>query len=161
MAVVAQSAMSADGRGIVWKVLGIVLALGLVFAALIGGMMWLIFGSMRQAEPVQTALAQARAHTGLVAALGSPVEAGWLLSGAFHESNEDGDAELQVPISGPRGAATVYVAAVRRGGQWAYSTLDARLDDGSGFDLRRGLAPQQVTMQRPQIDTSGVDQLNR
>lgn len=103
------------------------LALMLAFVALL---LMLVFGMLRGTEPYQHAVAQAKASMALRQALGEPIEEGFFVSGNFNSNNASGDASFSIPLSGPHGAATLYVEASKSAGVWSYSVLLVRMDTG-------------------------------
>jgi len=113
-----------------WKWLLAVTFLGLVvFSA---GIFALIMEGMRGSDVAQEALARARANPAMVQRLGPGIDEGWMMSGSINvAAGGSGDAELAVPISGPKGNATVYVIARKVAGTWNYSQILAAIE-GSG-----------------------------
>jgi hypothetical protein len=98
---------------------------GLVLLAclFIGGIFTFISTMMRSSDPYKVALSAAAHDPVVVAALGTPIEAGWFTSGQINVSGPTGHANLSIPISGPRGSATVAVVADKAAGTWTYRTL--------------------------------------
>jgi hypothetical protein len=121
-----------------WKWLVPVGCLTLLLVVL-GGVLALVafvFGMMKQAEPYQHGLAAASAHPAVVQALGTPLRGGLMLQGHIEVSDEDGSAELTIPIEGPRGEGKVYVVARKQGGPWVYDVLEADIGAPARIDLR-------------------------
>ena len=58
---------------------------------------------------------------------------------AFRNTNVNGgsgDADLSIPISGPKGKATIYAVAKKSAGEWSYSKLAVKIDSsGETIDL--------------------------
>lgn len=106
-----------------------------LFAVAIFAMLSLVSGMMRSSEPYRHALAQARASAEVVAALGEPIEAGFMPSGNINISNDTGEANLSIGLEGPDGEATLYVEATRKRKRWSYQTLMVVLADRD-IDLR-------------------------
>jgi hypothetical protein len=128
-----------------WKWLLAVTFLGLVvFSA---GIFALIMEGMRSSDVAQEALARAQANPIMVQRLGAGIDEGWMMSGSINvAAGGTGDAQLAVPISGPKGGATVYVIASKVAGTWNYSQILAAIDaSGEKIDLLRG--PQPVVSQ--------------
>jgi len=98
----------------------------------------LVFGAIKSSDAYQGALTRAQADARVVAALGSPVEGGLLVTGNINVSGSTGHADLSIPISGPNGSAMIYAAADKSAGQWQYTTLDVVID---GTDVRIDLLP--------------------
>lgn len=108
-----------------------VLALGVAGALVVGG----VAALLRTANPFSLAFERARAHPALTAELGEPIEPGWLPSGRIQVDDDGGSAQLEIPVSGPRGEARLHVDATRRGGEWTLLELRAVLADGRSLDL--------------------------
>jgi hypothetical protein len=72
----------------------------------------------------------------VVAALGSPIDEGWYLSGTTNVNGASGDADLSIPISGPKGKGTIYAVATKSAGEWTYSKLMVKIEStGATIDL--------------------------
>jgi hypothetical protein len=116
------------------------------------GFFALIMGAIRSSDVAQASVATAQSNRQVVQQLGSPIEEGWLLSGSVNVSNASGDADLSVPISGPKGKGTVYVTARKSAGRWHYSVMQVAIE---GSDERIDLlaagaaAPPQNSMASP------------
>ena len=109
------------------------LVLGGAFAAFI---ILVVFGALKQTDVYQTALARAKADPRVTNALGTPIEEGWLLSGNTNVNGSSGDADLSIPISGPKGKGTIYTVATKSAGEWKYSKLVVKIDStGEKIDL--------------------------
>lgn len=95
----------------------------ILFAGFIGLVFYGVTSIMRSSEVYQTALRNARGNAELVSALGEPITEGIFISGKISEGGATGSAELAIPISGPRGEATLYVVASESAGQWTFRQL--------------------------------------
>ncbi len=123
-----------------WKIgcLGILVAVPLLFFSIIA----IVFGALKSSDAYKTALATAQADPRVVSALGSPMEAGWLISGSTHVAGTAGDASLTVPISGPNGKGTLYFVASKFAGKWTFSKMMVRVEKtGEEIDLSPGAEP--------------------
>ncbi|MGH9503481.1 MAG: cytochrome c oxidase assembly factor 1 family protein, partial [Terriglobales bacterium] len=136
--------------------------------ALVFGLFALIMGTIRSSDVAKASVAMAQSNRQVAQQLGSPIEEGWLLSGSINVSNASGDADLSVPISGPKGKGTVYVTAQKSAGRWHYRVMQIAID---GSDERidllaggAGAAPSQSNMvspgpsaqERPNLQSQGV-----
>ena len=83
----------------------------------------LIFGLTKSSDVYQQALAQAQADPAVIEALGSPITPGFLVSGHVNVNGASGKADLAIPIEGPKGSATVFVAASKSQGLWEFDDL--------------------------------------
>lgn len=112
-----------------------------------------VFGAMKHSAPYRDALAKVRADPAAVAALGLPIEPGWLVSGSINEAGGGGGhAALAIPVHGPKDSGVLQVEALRVGGTWRFSTLNLVLG-GSTPDIN--LLPAQPP---PAPDAKGTEQ---
>lgn len=85
--------------------------------------MLIVFTAVKSTDVYKDALARAKAHPGVIEALGSPITEGFLVSGNTNVNGASGETNLSIPIAGPKGKGTLYVAAKKSLGQWNYSGL--------------------------------------
>lgn len=83
----------------------------------------IVLGSLKSSDVYNESLAKARTNAQVTAALGTPVEPGFWVSGNISVENSSGQADLSIPISGPNGNGTIYVTATKSAGRWNYSTM--------------------------------------
>ncbi len=57
------------------------------------------------------------------------------MTGGINTSNSTGDADVNLPISGPNGSATIHAKATKANGVWTFSILTVTLEDGTVVDL--------------------------
>ena len=109
----------------------IVLLVG--FGALI---VYLIFGFVKSAEIYKQAVVKAKTHAAVVEALGLPIEEGLFVTGNINISGSSGESDLAIPISGPKGKATIYAVATKSAGKWTFSTLEVEIEkSGQRIDM--------------------------
>jgi hypothetical protein len=95
-----------------------------------------IFGALKQSDAYKMAVARAKADSRVITALGTPITEGWWLSGNTKVDGASGEADLSIPISGPKGKGTVYAVATKSAGEWTYSKLVVKIDStGETIDL--------------------------
>jgi len=95
-----------------------------------------VFGALKQSDVYKTAVSRAKSDPRVTAALGTPVKEGWYLSGNTNVNGGSGDADLSIPISGPKGKGTIYAVATKSAGEWTYSKLVVKIDStGETIDL--------------------------
>ena len=85
--------------------------------------MLIVFSAVKSTEVYKGALARAKAHPAVIEVLGSPITDGFLVSGNTNVNGASGEANLSIPISGPKGKGIIYVAATKSLGRWNYSGL--------------------------------------
>jgi hypothetical protein len=117
------------------------LVLPLLLIALAGGT---AFVAVARTGVLQDAKEIARNHPALQQALGEPVEVGWMMQGNINVSNDRGEADFSLPVSGPHGEGRLYVEAEKVDGEWIFRDLYAVVDGiEEPIDLL-GSGPQQL-----------------
>lgn len=89
--------------------------------ALCVGLIALFPLSFRSSEPARLALERAQQDPEVIALVGTPVKLGWWVSGSMSSGAEGQFADLKLPISGPQGAATLYITARKQEGGWHFA----------------------------------------
>lgn len=109
-----------------WKWMLPVGCLGLIIAgvALIGGIVFVAMSALKSSEVYQGALKVVQTHPAAVERLGEPIKDGWLVKGNIKIDGSGGNANFEVPVSGPKNSGTLYVTAVNPDGTWMYQRLD-------------------------------------
>src|ERR1700760_1334963 len=87
----------------------VVVVVGLL-GAIAAGIGW-AFSMMGNSDAVRLAFDNASASPMLIERVGAPLKKGWLVSGSIEVTGASGRAELAIPVSGPRGAGTLYAEA--------------------------------------------------
>jgi hypothetical protein len=120
-----------------WAVPLLVGFFGLLFLAAIGLFVYGLFSMIGSSDVAMDAKRRAQQDARVIEALGQPVEPGWFIQGNQHINGPTGTASLQIPLSGPKAEADLYIEAVRRVGRWHYRTLTVVVDGRSTeIDLR-------------------------
>jgi TonB family protein len=109
-----------------WKWMLPVGCLGLILGlvALAGGIVFVAMSAIKSSEVYQGALKVVQTHPTAVERLGEPIDDGWLVKGNIKIDGNGGDANFEIPVSGPKGSGTLYVTAVRPDDAWMYERLD-------------------------------------
>lgn len=126
------------GRNWKWCVPVVAALLLALFAAFIFGILALVFGALKSSGPYQQAMARAQADPAVGAALGTPIQAGWLVQGNFSSNGPDGEANLAIPLDGAKADGTLFVVAKKHAGEWRYETLAVNVDGGERIVLEGG-----------------------
>lgn len=126
-----------------WK---LVTALGAVAAVLaLSGFMLavcsLTFGLMRRSGAYRQAVAAARADHDVTQRLGTPIKEGFFVMGRVEFNDDDGYAQLSIPIRGPDGAATIYAEAEKSRGRWSFDTLEVMVEETGEWIHLGGAVP--------------------
>jgi hypothetical protein len=117
-----------------------VVILALMVGALVVGFFGRLSGPMESSWAYEQGLQLVRSSPQAVEVLGHPIEAG-KVDGWVRISGETGDAELSVPVSGPRGSGVLELVARKRSERWSFerATLDVFARDRR-LDLMSGAA---------------------
>lgn len=102
--------------------IGVALAFVLVVAAF-------VFGMLRNSDPAKMAVQRAEANPVVTSRLGTPLKMGMFVSGNVNVNGASGHADMQIPVTGPRGKGTIYLIADKRLGRWEFSALEIALDN--------------------------------
>lgn len=95
-----------------------------------------LFGVLKKATPYADSLEAVQSNPGAIEALGEPIDPGFVVSGSVNLNNDDGDAALSYPVSGPNGKGTVKVTGKKAAGQWSYETMELQVEGGETIDLQ-------------------------
>ena len=95
----------------------------ILLAAFIAVIMIFVFGLMKSSDAYKLALDKAKSSPEVIEALGTPIREGYFTSGNINVSGPSGNADLAIPISGPKGGATIYLEAQKSAGEWSFSKL--------------------------------------
>lgn len=96
-------------------------------AGLIAFVLTIVFGVMKSSDVYKEALARAEASPAVAEALGTPIKAGYFTSGNINVNGPSGNADLSIPISGPKGKGTIYVEAGKSADRWSFSLLEVEI----------------------------------
>ncbi len=96
-------------------------------AAFILALVVFVFGLLRSTDVYKTAVTRAKINPAVIEALGTPMHEGWLIQGQTNAQGTTGEANMSIPISGPKGQATIYLVATKTAGDWKYSTLEVEV----------------------------------
>ncbi len=119
-----------------WFIPLLVVASGTVMVTFFALIFVFVFSLMKSSDAYQDAVARTRADPAVQAALGMPIEEGLFITGNISTSGTSGEADLAIPISGPKGKATIYLVATKSAGAWNFSSLVVEIrDTGERLDL--------------------------
>jgi len=91
---------------------------------------------VRSSDVYSIAIQKAQQSPAVWSNIGRPFQVGKFVQGNIGLSNDNGEAELSIPISGAQGAGHIVVSAKKRAGQWTFQTLEVHVDaDGTVIPL--------------------------
>jgi len=111
---------------------GVVILLGVAFCA---ALVFFVFGAMKRSPVYKQAVARAQSDPRVQAVLGTPIEPGWWSSGSVHYENGNGDADMTIPISGPKGKGRIHATATIEDGNLKFQRLSMKPESGDRIDL--------------------------
>jgi len=87
------------------------------------------FTVVKSSDVFKEAVSKAKANSSVVEALGPSIEEGLFVSGNISASNRSGHADMEIPVSGQNGKATIFVEATKSAVKWTFSTLTVEFDE--------------------------------
>ena len=120
-----------------WKWMLPVGCLGLILGgvALFVGIFFVAMSAMKSSDVYQGALRAAQAHPAAIERLGEPIKDGWIVTGNVQINASGGNANLEIPLSGPKNSGKLYVRATNPDGNWMYERLDLATEGGGTISL--------------------------
>jgi hypothetical protein len=118
----------------VWVGCGCTLALVAVLA-FAGTIAYVVFTAMHSSTPYKDAMARAGSDARVQESLGTPLEAGWFVSGTINKQNQGGNCDLSIPLIGPKQEGELRVTGTRNDGRWSYTSMTVTPDTGPPIDL--------------------------
>jgi hypothetical protein len=104
----------------------LIIILFIVFAgSMILGVSSLFTGS----EPYKEALSAAQSNDLLIKALGEPIEKDGIAKGNVNYKNDEGHLNLEIPLKGPKGKATLFVVADKYDEDWEYKVMELEISE--------------------------------
>ncbi len=108
--------------------LGGCLVVAAIIVLIVGGILFVITSSFTSSDVYRNALAKAQSNREVVQELGEPIQPSWFTMGSISTFGLSGDADLQIPISGPQNGGTLFASARRSNGVWQYYTLAVQVN---------------------------------
>src|SRR5690242_14104430 len=72
--------------------------------------------SIKSSEPYKEAVARAQESKAVEDALGTPIQVSFVVQGTINVTNDGGDADLTIPLFGPKGAGVLHVVGTKAAG---------------------------------------------
>jgi hypothetical protein len=116
------------GRNWKWFVPVGCLSMVIMAVAVVAGIIFYAFGALKSSDVYQQALAKTRSNQAVISELGEPIVEGFWFSGSITVSNDSGNADFRIPVSGPKKSGAVHAVAVKRLGKWDFSALEVEIE---------------------------------
>jgi hypothetical protein len=110
-----------------WKIPLGFLILILLIVVFGGVVMTIITTSFHSSDVYKQAMIRATSDPQVRAQFGEPLQAAWLISGELHVSGSTGNANLSIPVSGPRGGGVIRAVAFKSAGAWRFTYLQVNV----------------------------------
>lgn len=78
---------------------------------------------LRESGAYKLTMYTAQTSPCITSTFGSPLEAGRIFEGSIEESSNEGSANIEIPIKGPRGKGNLDVLAKKANGNWSIESL--------------------------------------
>lgn len=130
----------ASSRNVLKPVLIALGGIALFIAALVLALLWF----MGNSDAEKMAIQRVQASPECIERLGTPIKKGLITTGSIQVTGPSGHAELEVPVSGPKGKGDIYLIANKKAGRWQFETLEVAIDGSENrIDLLKPPAPTQ------------------
>src|SRR5215475_8462759 len=102
-----------------------IIVTGLAVVAVVA---FLAIGAIKSSDVYQQAVAKTRSNQAVVRELGEPIEAGLRISGSINVHNDSGNADVRIPVSGPKKSGAIYATAIKKQGKWDFTALEVEIE---------------------------------
>jgi len=118
------------GRNWKWAVPSIgCLTIIIAFVLLFGAMVSKVTGMFQDSVPYSVAMESMQQNTQVIEQIGEPIEPNGMFQGNINYENNNGTADLKIPVKGPKGEATLLVIAEKNDDVWTYQTMKVSFED--------------------------------
>ena len=93
----------------------------------VAGLVLIVFKAVRSSDVYTEALSRAQNNPAVREKLGEPIAPKWWLSGNVNTKNDEGEANITIPIAGPKGEGQIRAIGSKRSGRWTYQTLEVQI----------------------------------
>ena len=131
------------------------IALGVLFVVCI---VFFVFSILKSSDAYKIAVTRAKEDQRVVAVLGAPIQEGLVPSGKTNVNGPSGEADIAIPISGPKGKATIYAVGTKSAGKWEFSELAVQTDGGQMIDLNKNAEATNESKEETEREESTADE---
>lgn len=110
------------------------LTLIVLFIVFLVIMFFTVTAMIKESTPYVDAYEAATTNSYVIEKLGEPIEQSALIEGQVSVSDLEGDADLRIPLKGPKGEGILHVIGTKTGETWTYSKMEVKFA-GSGETL--------------------------
>src|SRR5260370_18441422 len=91
--------------------------------------------TLKDSDVARESLARAQANPVLIEKLGTPIQMGAWVGGSVNATPADGNAELVMPLMGPKGSGVMAVSARKTAGKWHFLSMQVTVQGGGNCPL--------------------------
>ncbi len=109
------------------------LVAGVVVVLIAGFVASVLFAAetmLRSSDVYKMSLARAQASPCVIRKLGEPIVAKGMVSGNISETNQEGTADMEIPLQGSHGKGNLEISAKRSAGVWDITSLSLMHESG-------------------------------
>lgn len=103
-----------------------IIALVVVF---LGSVIFGVSSVLTGSDPYKEGLAKAQEDEYLTELLGEPIETNGIMQGSISFKNNTGQADISIPIKGPKAEGKIYVVGTKENDVWTYSKMYVITED--------------------------------
>ena len=96
---------------------------------LAGAMVVKVTGLFKESVPYSEGMAALKSNELVIEEIGEPIETNGMFQGNVHYSNDGGNADIKVPVKGPKGEATLLVIGEELNGKWTYIKMEVTISE--------------------------------
>jgi len=124
------------GRNWKWSLpafgcLSIIIATIVTFILLFGAMETKITEMFIDSEPYVVGMENLKQNELVIDKLGDPIKPNGTLEGNINYENDQGTADLKIPLKGPKGEASLLIIAEKNGEIWTYQTMKVTFEESN------------------------------
>ncbi len=118
------------GRNWKWAVPSVgCLTIIVVFVLLFTAMVSKVTGMFQDSVPYEIGMESLLKNEIVIKKLGEPIEPNGMFQGNINYENDNGTADLKIPVKGPKGKATLLIIAEKNGDNWTYQTMKVSFEN--------------------------------
>ena len=103
----------------------------LAIATFIVMIVMIVFSTIKSSDAYKQAVQTAKNDSRVISAIGAPLKEGLFVTGNISVGGSSGQADLAIPISGPKSSGTIYAVASKSVGVWNFSSLVVEVNGSS------------------------------
>lgn len=97
-----------------------------LFVVFIVTIFFTVTSMLKESTPYVEAFDKVTHHSYVIEQLGEPIEQSALIEGQISLKNNTGDADIRVPLKGPKGEGMLHVIGTKTNEVWTYSKMEVK-----------------------------------